>query len=116
MSVADVGEYGNGTIRQLIHISLALNALPAPTLGLDGVTVVDAWDSSGIPEAEFSQPIEVSMALPVSLTFELHRSRCRSIHAADPAYMRTARTSCYTGHTAVHGTQANNDLFPCAGN
>lgn len=46
---------------------------PSNYLGLEGVTVVDAWNSTGMPEETFTQPIEVSMALPVSLTCELYR-------------------------------------------
>ena len=34
-------------------------------LGLDGVTVVDEWDSAGVPKEEFTRAIEVSMVLPV---------------------------------------------------
>ncbi|CBJ29023.1 conserved unknown protein [Ectocarpus siliculosus] len=31
---------------------------------MDGVTVVDAWDSAGVPEKQFSWPIDLSMAIP----------------------------------------------------
>ncbi|CAM9100098.1 unnamed protein product [Ectocarpus sp. 8 AP-2014] len=31
---------------------------------VDGVTVVDAWDSAGVPDKQFSWPIDLSMAIP----------------------------------------------------
>eukprot|EP00752_Nemacystus_decipiens_P006052 g5462.t2 len=39
--------------------------------GLEGVTVVDAWNSTGTPEKTFAQPIELSMALPEQVATDL---------------------------------------------
>ena len=36
--------------------------------GLEGVTVVDAWDSAGVREERFVEPIGISMALEVRHT------------------------------------------------
>ena len=38
------------------------------TPGLDGVTVVDEWDFTGVPNEEFIRPILLSMVLPVRQT------------------------------------------------
>jgi len=38
-----------------------------PAAGLNGVTVVEEWDSTGVPKEEYTRPIEVSMVLPVSM-------------------------------------------------
>lgn len=35
------------------------------------MNIADVWNSTGMPEDEFTQPIEISMALAASLTFEL---------------------------------------------
>lgn len=42
--------------------------------GLEGVTVVDAWDSVGVREERFVEPIGISMALAVSPTVSLGSS------------------------------------------
>lgn len=64
-------------VARLVTIILTCsNPISALASGLEGVTVVDAWDSAGVREEHFVAPIEISMALVVSSTVP-QGSTCR---------------------------------------
>ncbi|CAM9110513.1 unnamed protein product [Ectocarpus fasciculatus] len=48
--------------------TFAVATFNSTTSGLDGVTVIDAWDSTGSPEYQLPRPVGVSMALPEPLS------------------------------------------------
>lgn len=68
------------------------------------MTVVDVWNSTGMPEDELIQPIEVSMALPVSVTLKL---------AVVSACPRLGVVIVHS-HAAAQDTPSNNDESPRA--
>ncbi|CAN0463201.1 unnamed protein product, partial [Ectocarpus sp. 12 AP-2014] len=48
--------------------TFAVAVFNSTTSGLDGVTVINAWDSTGAPEYQLPRPVGVSMALPETLS------------------------------------------------
>ncbi|CAM9396526.1 unnamed protein product [Ectocarpus sp. 4 AP-2014] len=48
--------------------TFAVAVFNSTTSGLDGVTVIDAWDSTGTPQYQLPRPVGVSMALPETLS------------------------------------------------
>lgn len=104
-------------LMHLVRTLLLLGVLPGPTLGLEGVTVVDAWDSTGMPQETFAQPVEVSMVLPVSLTCELavvlHRPVYPCIHTADRQSASHVVRSCYVWQCTEHQRTSSPCARPC---